>query len=124
MAEITATLVRELRDETGLPMMDCKKALIESGGDKEKAKETLRQNGIKIAIQENTIQVLERDFTQVHLDTHGLELPLQHQRDSFELRCYETDELDPSLIERFERFTRIEKKRRIVGLESPIIWPN
>lgn len=49
MAEITATLVRELRDETGLPMMDCKKALQESGGDKEKAKETLRKNGIAIA---------------------------------------------------------------------------
>jgi elongation factor Ts len=49
MAEITATLVRELRDETGLPMMDCKKALTESGGDKEKAKETLRKNGIAIA---------------------------------------------------------------------------
>ncbi len=48
MAEITATLVRELRDETGLPMMDCKKALTESGGDKEKAKETLRKNGIVI----------------------------------------------------------------------------
>src|SRR6478736_3559391 len=49
MAEITATLVRELRDETGLPMMDCKKALTESGGDKEKAKETLRKAGIAIA---------------------------------------------------------------------------
>jgi len=49
MAEITAALVNALRNETGLPMMDCKKALVEAGGDKEKAKETLRQNGIKIA---------------------------------------------------------------------------
>ena len=32
MAEITAAMVMKLRDETGLPMMDCKKALQESGG--------------------------------------------------------------------------------------------
>ena len=49
MAEITATLVRELRDETGLPMMDCKKALTEAGGDKEAAKKHLREQGIKIS---------------------------------------------------------------------------
>ena len=48
MAEITATLVRELRDETGLPMMDCKQALTEAGGDKEAAKELLRKKGLKI----------------------------------------------------------------------------
>jgi elongation factor Ts len=48
MAEITAALVRELRDETGLPMMDCKQALTASGGDKEKAKEEMRKKGIKL----------------------------------------------------------------------------
>lgn len=41
MAEITAALVKELRDETGLPMMECKSALTETGGDKEKAIELL-----------------------------------------------------------------------------------
>jgi elongation factor Ts len=45
MAEITATLVRQLREETNLPMMDCKQALTESGGDKEAAKEILRKKG-------------------------------------------------------------------------------
>lgn len=49
MAEITAALVRELRDETGLPMMDCKKALSECGGDKQAAKDHLRKMGIKLA---------------------------------------------------------------------------
>lgn len=48
MAEITAALVRELREETNLPMMDCKQALTEAGGDKEKAKEILRKKGLKI----------------------------------------------------------------------------
>lgn len=42
MAEITAALVKELRERTGLPMMDCKKALSETDGDLEKAIELLR----------------------------------------------------------------------------------
>ncbi len=48
MAEITAAQVMKLRDDTGLPMMDCKKALQESGGDFDKAKQTLREKGIKL----------------------------------------------------------------------------
>jgi elongation factor Ts len=48
MAEITAAMVMKLRDETSLPMMDCKKALQESGGDFDKAKQTLREKGIKL----------------------------------------------------------------------------
>ncbi len=48
MAEITASLVRELREETGLPMMDCKAALTESKGDKEAAKDALRKKGLKL----------------------------------------------------------------------------
>ena len=42
MAEITAALVKELRELTGLPMMDCKKALAETNGDLKKAEELLR----------------------------------------------------------------------------------
>jgi len=42
MADITATMVKELRDETGAGMMDCKKALAETDGDVEKAVELLR----------------------------------------------------------------------------------
>lgn len=49
MAEISAKLVKELREETGAGMMDCKKALAENEGDKEKAKEWLRQKGITSA---------------------------------------------------------------------------
>jgi len=47
MAEITAASVMKLRDETGLPMMECKKALQESSGDFEKAKQKLREAGKK-----------------------------------------------------------------------------
>ena len=42
MAEISAGLVKELRELTGLPMMECKKALSETGGDLKKAEELLR----------------------------------------------------------------------------------
>jgi len=48
MPEITAALVRQLREETNLPMMDCKQALTEAHGDKELAKEILRKKGLKI----------------------------------------------------------------------------
>ena len=47
MAEITAAAVMALRDKTGLPMMECKKALLECGGDTEQAMEWLRKQGIK-----------------------------------------------------------------------------
>ena len=46
MAEITAKLVKELRERTGLGMMDCKKALQEADGDSEKAVEYLRKKGM------------------------------------------------------------------------------
>ncbi|MEW6132372.1 MAG: translation elongation factor Ts [Pseudomonadota bacterium] len=42
MAEITASMVKDLRDKTDAPMMDCKKALTEAGGDMDKAEEILR----------------------------------------------------------------------------------
>ncbi len=49
MAEISAKLVKELRDKTGAGMMDCKKALKENDGDIDKAVEWLRQKGIASA---------------------------------------------------------------------------
>ncbi len=44
--EITAKMVKELRDKTGAGMMDCKKALGEAGGDIDKATSLLREKGI------------------------------------------------------------------------------
>ncbi|MDR9402470.1 MAG: translation elongation factor Ts [Halothece sp. Uz-M2-17] len=49
MAEISAKLVKDLREKTGAGMMDCKKALSESDGDVTKAMEWLRQKGITSA---------------------------------------------------------------------------
>src|SRR5450432_721271 len=49
MAEITAALVKELREKTGAGMMDCKKALAETKGDLETAFDWLRKKGLAAA---------------------------------------------------------------------------
>ena len=47
--EITATLVKELRDATGVSMMECKKALVECNGNMEEAVTKLRERGVAVA---------------------------------------------------------------------------
>jgi elongation factor Ts len=49
MAEVTAALVKQLREQTGAGMMDCKTALMESGGDLESATDWLRKKGLAAA---------------------------------------------------------------------------
>jgi elongation factor Ts len=46
MAEISPALVKQLREKTGVGMMECKKALVEAEGDVEKAEEVLRKKGL------------------------------------------------------------------------------
>lgn len=53
MAEITAALVKELREKTGAGMMDCKKALTESGGDLEAGIDWLRKKGLSAAAKKS-----------------------------------------------------------------------
>src|SRR3984957_3558100 len=49
MAEITAALVKELREKTGAGMMDCKRALAETGGNLEDSVDWLRKKGLSAA---------------------------------------------------------------------------
>ena len=44
--EITASMVKELREKTGVGMMDCKRALVDSDGDMERASDLLREKGL------------------------------------------------------------------------------
>jgi elongation factor Ts len=53
MAEITAAMVRELREKTGAGMMDCKKALVEADGDMEAAIDWLRKKGLSAAAKKS-----------------------------------------------------------------------
>ena len=54
MAAITASMVAELRKKTGLGMMDCKKALVESEGDVDKAIKILREKGLATAAKKES----------------------------------------------------------------------
>ena len=53
MAEITAALVKELREKSGAGMMDCKKALTETDGDMEAAIDWLRTKGLAAAAKKS-----------------------------------------------------------------------
>lgn len=52
MAQITAAMVKQLREMTDSPMMECKKALVEADGDMDAAVDVLRKNGLAKAAQE------------------------------------------------------------------------
>ena len=67
MAEITAAAVKSLRERTGLPMMDCKKALVETSGDEKAAVVALRKKGIKT--QETKIGARETSFGRMGIYT-------------------------------------------------------
>lgn len=59
MVEITAGLVKELREKTGAGMMDCKKALVESSGDFEVAVDWLRKKGLSAAAKKSGREAAE-----------------------------------------------------------------
>ena len=61
MAEITASLVKDLREKTGAGMMDCKSALKETNGDMEAAIDWLRKKQVKGAEFDDAIQLREID---------------------------------------------------------------
>src|SRR5688572_1628523 len=51
MADITASMVKDLRERTGAGMMDCKNALVEAGGDMAKAVEVIQKKGLAKAVK-------------------------------------------------------------------------
>lgn len=66
MAEITAAAVKALREKTDLPMMDCKKALVEAGGDEGKAIEILREQFEKVMVKRaDNVTAEGKIFTKV-----------------------------------------------------------
>lgn len=70
MAEITASMVKELRERTDAPMMDCKKALSEAGGDMQKAEEILRiKFGAKAA--KSAGRIAAEGMIGVHINPDG-----------------------------------------------------
>ncbi len=70
MAEITAALVKELREKSGAGMMDCKKALIETGGDIEAGMDWLRTKGLSKAAKKAD-RVAAEGLIAIALRTEG-----------------------------------------------------
>ncbi len=70
MAEITATLVKELREKSGAGMMDCKKALTATGGDLEKAMDELRKQGLATA-QKKSARVTKDGAVDAYIHMGG-----------------------------------------------------
>jgi elongation factor Ts len=70
MAEITASMVKELRERTDAPMMDCKKALNEAGGDMQQAEEILRVKfGSKAA--KSAGRIAAEGIVGIHISADG-----------------------------------------------------
>ncbi len=67
---ITAQMVKELRGKTDAPMMDCKKALEESGGDMDKAVDWLRKRGVSKAAKKSARETSEGRI-QSYIHTNG-----------------------------------------------------
>jgi elongation factor Ts len=68
---ISASLVKELRDETGAGMMDCKRALAETGGDIEAARVLLRERGMASAAKRGGRETTEGLVDYLISDKHG-----------------------------------------------------
>ena len=65
--EITASMVKDLREKTGAGMMDCKKALVESNGDMDKAIDYLREKGISKAAKKQE-RIAAEGLSNIYVD--------------------------------------------------------
>ena len=68
--EVTAAQVKELREITGAGVMDCKRALIEAGGDKQKAAEILRKQGLTAA-EKKSHRTTEQGLVECYIHAGG-----------------------------------------------------
>src|SRR5512135_905402 len=82
MTAISADAVRDLREKTGAGMMECKKALVESGGEFEKAIDLLRQRGLATAAKKagrTASQGLIGSY--IHMDKIGVMIEVNCETD-------------------------------------------
>lgn len=79
---ITAGAIKDLREQTGAGMMDCKKALTEAGGDTEKALEVLRKKGLAMAAKKSARSASEGVITSyIHMNKIGVLLEVNCETD-------------------------------------------
>ena len=97
---ITASMVKELREKTGVPMMECKKALQESNADVDKAILWLRERGLSRAAKksgrataEGMVQVMTSDdhskaiLLEINLSLIHISEPTRPERISYAVFC-------------------------------------
>ncbi len=107
MAEISAQLVKELREMTGAGLMDCKKALVEANGDIEKAVEILRKSGIAKAAKK-----LDREAKEGRVEAAVSD---DRKKGSMVMLSSETD-----FVARNEQFVDFARKLVNLALEKEI----
>ncbi|MBN8532251.1 MAG: elongation factor Ts [Alphaproteobacteria bacterium] len=81
MTEVTAQMVKELREQTGAGMLDCKKALAENGGDHEAAKDWLRKKGLSAAAKKSGRVAAEGLVAVYAAGTEGAAIELNSETD-------------------------------------------
>ncbi len=82
MSTITSEMVKQLREKTGAGMMDCKKALVETGGDFDKAIDYLRQKGLAQALKKSERKASQGLVTSyIHMDRIGVLVEINCETD-------------------------------------------
>lgn len=131
MAEIKATMVKELREKTGAPFIDCKNALVETDGDFEKASEVLRIKGVAKASKKTTRKT-DQGIISSYVHAGGkigvmlevnCETDFVARNDEFQNLCREVAMQiaanNPSYVRKEEvSEEEVEKERRILKAEA------
>ena len=112
MAEVTAKMVMELRQRTGLGMMECKKALVEAEGDADAAVELMRKKGLAKA-DKRADRAAKEGLIRIHRadDSHGAMLVINCETD-FVSR---TDDFQALATEMAEFFAAAEAPAECIG---------
>ena len=120
MIEISATLVKELRDSTGAGMMECKRALQETSGDLEAARTLLRERGLASA-SKRAGRATSEGLVGYHLDTSlasmvGVGCETEPVSRNEEFQAFAKDVLDAVHADGPEAAERLEQERlELVG---------
>ena len=114
MAAVTAAMVKELRERTGLGMMDCKKALVESDGDMDLAIDNLRKSsGMKAAKKASRTAAdglirIQMDGTQGLMVEVNCETDFAAKDDNFINFADQVNTVSPGYAEEMKTPSRIE----------------
>ena len=114
MTEITASLVKDLRERSGAGMMECKKALAEHGGDIEAAMEGLRKSGLAKADKKASRVAAEGRIVLAHDGNRAVQLYVRAAADS----VLEGKAAAPQMGNRDDEFVELDAEGNPVAKED------